>query len=52
MSRQASSLSAVTAIVIGAGNRGYCYSSYMKEAPDDFQVIFIMWLLMNIAHIN
>ena len=41
MSRQASSLPAVTAVVIGAGNRGYCYSCYSQEAPGDFQVIII-----------
>ncbi|KAK3096756.1 hypothetical protein FSP39_002968 [Pinctada imbricata] len=31
----------VTAIIIGAGNRGYTYASYVTEAPDDFKVVAV-----------
>ena len=39
MSKRKSSQAAVTAVVIGAGNRGYGYSHYIRVAPEDLQVV-------------
>jgi hypothetical protein len=39
----------VTAVVIGAGNRGFGYSNYGTECPDEFQAcIHVLNVVLNL----